>query len=152
MHWAEPYIGLPYDEKGRADDRDFLAGGPVPEAFHCWSFVRFAEGRHFGRELPAVPHWGDPLANARAFRDHEERRHWERVDTPAEGDIVLMGRSARLPIHAGVWVAAGGGRVVHCTAPNGVMAQRPADLAVNGWAIEGFYRYRGDGEWTRRPA
>ena len=135
MHWAAQYIGLPWSRDGEG-----------PESYHCWAFVRMVQARQFGRALPAIPNPGDLLPLARAFRDHAERARWPRVETPAEGYCVLL-RCARYPVHVGVWVgAAATGGELHRAEGAGVVYQRPAALAANGWRIEGFYRFAGEGE------
>ena len=135
MHWASRYIGLPWQ-----------AAAEGPCAFNCWSFVRHIQRRHFGRFLPEIPNPDDLLSLARAFRDHPERRRWDLVMTPEDGDCVLL-RQARYPVHVGVWLdvdAKGNERgVLHCSRDSGVVFQRPHALALNGWKIEGFYRLRG---------
>ncbi|WP_337996236.1 hypothetical protein [Oleispirillum naphthae] len=134
MHWAAQYIGLPWSETGEG-----------PESYHCWSFVRMVEAKHFGRDLPPIPNPGDLLPLARAFRDHPERVRWPRVEVPMEGDCVLL-RCARYPVHVGVWAGpAVGGGVLHCAEAAGVVYQRPDALAGNGWKIEGYYRFVGEG-------
>ncbi len=128
-HWAEHYIGLPWS-----------ATGEGPEAFHCWAFVRHIQEKRFGRTLPGIPNPEDILSIARDFRDHPERRRWKRVDVPAEGDCVLM-RQARYPIHVGVWLDVDSGGVLHCSQEAGVAFQSTTSLALNGWRIEGAYRF-----------
>ncbi len=138
MHWASQYIGLPWSAQGEG-----------PDAFHCWAFVRHIQAEHFGRPLPEIPNPEDLLTLAKAFRDHPERRRWDLVGEAAGGDCVLL-RQARYPVHVGVWldVDANGGRggVLHCSRDSGVVFQRPDALVLNGWKIEGFYRFKGDAE------
>ena len=131
MHWAEHYIGVPWS-----------ATGEGPDNYHCWAFVRHIQQRHFGRALPGIPNPEDVLAIARGFRDHPERQRWEQVDSPKNGDCVLM-RQARYPIHVGVWLDADNGGVLHCSQEAGVAFQTLNSLALNGWSVEGFYRFTG---------
>lgn len=131
MHWALPYIGRPWHPTAEG-----------PDAFYCWSFVRFIQAQHFGRDLPTIPNPEDLLAMVRAFHAHPERKRWDRVEFPAEGDCVLM-RQARYPIHVGVWLGVDGGGVLHCARESGVVFQRLQALTFNGWQIEGFYRFNG---------
>jgi cell wall-associated NlpC family hydrolase len=132
MHWASAYIGLPYSVHG---------GGP--DLFNCWEFVRMVQSRHFGRALPDIANPEDVLVMGRTFRDHPERRRWDKVELPAVGDCVLLRRS-RHPIHVGVWLDVNCGGILHCSQESGVVFQRPDALAMNGWAVEGFYRFVGD--------
>jgi len=99
-----------------------------------------AQARHFGRILPEISNPEDMLVMGRTFRDHPERRRWAKVESPAEGDCVLLRRS-RHPIHVGIWLDVDGGGVLHCAEGAGVVFQRSDALALNGWAIEGFYRF-----------
>ena len=132
MHWATEYIGLPWSPHGEG-----------PDSFHCWAFFCRVQRDHFDREMPQVPNPEDLLAMARRFRDHPERRRWMPVDRPAEGDGVLMGQ-ARYPVHVGVWLDVDGGGVLHCFEGCGVVFQRVAALALNGWKVEGYYRFVGE--------
>ncbi|MBT3305060.1 MAG: hypothetical protein HN377_01110 [Alphaproteobacteria bacterium] len=129
MHWAEHYIGIPWS-----------ATGEGPDNFHCWAFVRHIQKQNFGRDLPGIPNPEDVLAIARGFRDHPERQRWELVNAPNDGDCVLM-RQARYPIHVGVWLEVDNGGVLHCSQEAGVAFQTLNSLALNGWSVEGFYKY-----------
>ena len=128
-HWAEHYIGIPWS-----------ATGEGPDSYHCWSFVRHIQEGHFGRTLPGIPNPEDILSIARGFRDHPERRRWDLVKIAIEGDCVLM-RQARYPIHVGVWLDVDGGGVLHCSQEAGVAFQKPESLSLNGWRVEGYYRF-----------
>ena len=131
MHWASEVIG-----------RLWVAGGRGPDAFDCWGLVVWVQGRHYGRTLPAIP--AENLRSIVAnFGRHPERRRWQRVAAPADGDGVLL-RQARYSVHAGVWLACDGGGVLHCVQGAGVVFQKPRDLIAAGWRIEGFYRFTGD--------
>ena len=130
-HWATPYIGQPWSKHGQG-----------PETWNCWGFFRPVQQAHFGVETPMVPYADDLLVLARLFRDHGERGHWQPVTSYREGDGVMM-RTARYPIHVGVWLEADGGRVLHCAAGAGVVCQSRRDLATNGWRIDGVYRHLG---------
>jgi len=147
-HWAERYIGIPWSTTGEGPARGEDGGTPDREtwSFHCWAFVRHIQEKHFGRILPGIPNPEDILSIARDFRDHPERRRWDLVKVPAEGDCVLM-RQARYPIHVGVWldVDAKGNEcgVLHCSQEAGVAFQSLTSLAINGWRTEGFYRFIG---------
>ncbi|MBR9971194.1 NlpC/P60 family protein [Magnetospirillum sulfuroxidans] len=144
-HWAIALIGLPWSVHGgeAANERIAASGGSGPDSFNCWEFVRMVQARHFGRLLPEIGNPEDMLVMGRTFRDHPERRRWAKVETPAEGDCVLLRRS-RHPIHVGVWLDVDGGGVLHCAEGAGVVFQRSDALALNGWAVEGFYRFIGD--------
>ncbi len=134
-HWAVSLIGLPWS-----------ATGDGPDGFNCWTFVAQVQKKHFNRDLPLIAVPGDDLGQVlRAFRDHPERKQWEKVESPTAGDCILL-RKARYPAHVGVWLDIDGGGVLHCVEGAGVVYQKLAALPAHGWQIEGFYRYRGDGQ------
>ncbi|OAN45860.1 NlpC/P60 family protein [Magnetospirillum moscoviense] len=141
-HWAIALIGLPWSVHGgeAANERIAVSGGSGPDSFNCWEFVRMVQARHFGRLLPEIGNPEDMLVMGRTFRDHPERQRWAKVPDPMEGDCVLLRRS-RHPIHVGIWLDVDGGGVLHCAQDAGVVFQRPDALSLNGWAIEGFYRF-----------
>lgn len=125
-HWAEVYIGEPW----------------INGAHDCWGFFRTVQRDRFGVVVPVVDiDATNRLLVAQAFRDHEERAHWQQVETPVEGDAVLMAH-ARWPAHVGVWVEADGGGVLHCIPGAGVVFSRPAQLVAAGWSQSTFYRHR----------
>jgi hypothetical protein len=41
----------------------------------------------------------------------------------------------------GVWLDVDGGGVLHCAEGAGVVFQRSDAIKLNGWAVEGFYRF-----------
>jgi len=131
MHWAVDYIGIPWH-----------AQGDGPDQFHCWSFVRHIQARHFDRILPEIPNPEDTLPVLRAFKSHPERRRWDLVSVPMDGDCVLM-RQSRQPSHIGVWLDVDGGGILHCARGCGVVFQRRTTLVQSGWQIDGYYRFRG---------
>lgn len=133
-HWAEPYIGMPWAKWGEG-----------PDIWNCWTFFRHVQDAHFGVPTPMVPYADSLLVLARLFRDHDERGHWVEVAEGdwREGDGVMM-RTARYPIHVGVWLEVDGGKVLHCADGPGVVCQSIRDLRANGWRIHGVYRYQGE--------
>ncbi|ANK79859.1 MAG: hypothetical protein TEF_02925 [Rhizobiales bacterium NRL2] len=133
MHWAEELIGRPWQ-----------AGGRGAQAFDCWGLVRYCWREQFGIEVPEIPVDAADLRRVLdAFRDHPERRRWRLVAEPREGDAVLM-RQSRHPVHVGLWLEVDGGGVLHAARRIGVAFQNPRDLDLQGWRIEGFYRFTGD--------
>lgn len=133
MHWAEELIGRPWQAGGRGSD-----------AFDCWGLVRFCWREQFGIEVPEIPVDAADLRRVLdAFRDHPERRRWRLVTEPREGDAVLM-RQSRHPVHVGLWLEVDGGGVLHAARGIGVAFQNPRDLHLQGWRIEGIYRFMGD--------
>ncbi len=131
-HWALQYIGAPWQFGGRG-----------PDTFDCWGFVAHVQRLHFGIEMPFIEvpdaeHWRQA---AHLLEEHDERKNWEAVGIPQEGDCVLMAR-ARLPVHIGVWIAANGTHgVLHCLQGHGVLFQPARALAVAGWGRLQYYRH-----------
>ena len=123
-HWAQFYIGDAWDAK----------------THDCWVFVRRVWQERFNRTVPAVEFDASSALDCRhALARQPERANWHEVTTPAEGDAVLMGKSAR-PCHVGVWVDADGGRVLHCLQGHGVVCQDTTALRVMGLRVLGYYR------------
>lgn len=123
-HWSEQYLGEPW----------------VAQEHDCWAFARRVWREQFGRHVPHVPFDAtSPLACRRALVNEPERLQWEKVETPADGDAVLLSKSSR-PSHVGVWADANGGAVVHCVGGAGVVVQNPQSLKLTGWNILGCYR------------
>ncbi|WP_039758437.1 NlpC/P60 family protein [Bartonella queenslandensis] len=131
LHWALPYIGLPWQ-----------AGAKGPDSFDCWGLLIWVQKHHFARDLPDIPVFDDDVKKiALTFRNHPERKRWRRVNRPKQGDAVLM-RQSRHPIHVGLWVSISPTEqgVLHCIKGSGVVFQNTASLKLSGWQIEGFYR------------
>ena len=130
-HWAIPYIGRPW-----------VFGAEGPESFDCWGFVRFVQREHFAISMPVIGYAQDWRETAHLLKEHEEFGHWNRVDVPEEGDVVLMARS-RLPIHIGVWIKANQTEgVLHCLQGAGVLFQPGKALSSSGWGCLQFYRHK----------
>ena len=60
---------------------------------------------------------------------------------PADGDVVLI-RQAKNPAHAGLWIDADGGGILHCVRGIGVVFQTPQSLNACGWYLDSFYRVK----------
>jgi cell wall-associated NlpC family hydrolase len=124
--WAGNYIGLPWDPPHR----------------DCWSFFREVQKTHFGLDLPIIDvDPNDLRAVATAFSHNPERAHWVEVQEPKEGDAVLMSR-AKQPVHVGIWLAFGEGRVIHCAPSSGVLCQPLESLRLSGWGQIRFYTHQ----------
>ncbi len=131
MHWAAKYVGRPWQ-----------AAAPGPDAFDCWSFVRWVSLADFGRELPEMAIDPDDLrACLRAFRDECDSR-WQPVSEPIDGDVVLL-RSGRYASHCGIFVKdLVGGAVAHCERGCGVVVAPRRRLPALGYQHQSFYRWR----------
>lgn len=130
-HWAENYIGHPWQ-----------AGAQGPDAWDCWGLFRHVQAAHFGLDVPVVDVDAMSLpAVARAFGGHAERARWVEVSTPQDGDAVLMAHN-RFPSHVGVWLDIDGGGVLHCQQGSGTLFTRRAMLPLAGWSRASFWRHR----------
>lgn len=124
-HWASSYIGQPWS----ADGQD------------CYAFVRSVYLARYGVTIPLVAlDAGRALSCAHAIHDYD-LSDWLEVDAPREGDVVLMGH-ARRPHHVGLWIDAGGLRVLHSVEGSGVIAQTPAQVRLQGWNLLRSYRHK----------
>jgi cell wall-associated NlpC family hydrolase len=124
-HWSAPYVGTPW----------------VAGTSDCWSFARRVWREQFGWQVP--PWGGDPQELRHAVVALQAAAHhpdWQAVDLPAEGDAVLMGRSAR-PCHVGIWIApAEGAGILHSLERAGVVYTPPGRLPALGLRVLGRYR------------
>lgn len=114
-------------------------GAIGPEAYDCWGLVRSYYKQVRGIELPVVDvDAAQSMAVRHAFAGHPELSSWQVVDSPAEGDAVLMGPNNR-PNHVGLWVNGG---VLHSVKGGGVIYTNPMMLRKSGWNILGNYRHQ----------
>ena len=130
QHWAVPLIGKPSE-----------AGQQGQDAFDCWGLLAWVYQQQFNINLPRISvAEGDLRSQIRAFRSHPEHRHWQQVDTPKEGDALLL-RQSRHPIHVGLWIKTEGeAGVLHALQGAGVVFQTLNSLKLSSWSIEGVYR------------
>lgn len=130
-HWAFNYIGKPWQ---------IAAEGP--DAFDCWGLMVDIHRRFFNRTLEIIPVEENNLkALIRTIDAHPERRRWDRIKKPREGDIALM-RQLRHPIHVGLWLDVDDGGMLHYAQGSGVVFQDQHKLNLCDWQIENFYRYK----------
>ena len=131
-HWTVPYVGRAYDVAGEG-----------PAEFNCWSFFRYVQREHFGRDIPAVPMPADLRGTMKLFRDRSDSFGWRRLEgneAPIDGDAVLMTHRDR-PHHIGIHVASvPGGAVLHCVEGVGTTLPLLFHLEIAAWHITGIYR------------
>lgn len=132
-HWAEQYIGLPWEP-----------GAQGPDAFNCWGLVRHVQLQHFGRELPliGVDEQDIQAVNA-AFSTHAEFSRWQQVGAPVEGDCVISKGAPDKPDHVGIYVEAGGGRILQSVCGAGVIAAPMRAMRMLGWQHIEYWRFAG---------
>lgn len=122
MHWAEAYVGRPWD----------------PREDHCWAFCRRVWRERFGLEVPEMPVDAENTrAVLAAFSAGAERAAWQPVAHGEEGDAVLMAQGRR-PCHVGIWIAPAA--VLHSVAGSGAVCTPLARLGTMGYRIAGLYR------------
>lgn len=142
MIWVYKYLGKPWSRDGVG-----------PDSYNCWNLVRAVHRERFGRELSDFEYEpGSGVSRKFASQDVEMEKlgNWVKVDSPIEGDAVLLGRAHRA-CHVGVWVGAaapGPGYVLHSVQPSysvkggGVCAQTIASLKCHGWGFMEVYRHK----------
>ena len=126
-HWAEQYIGAPWEN-----------GAQGPEAFDCWGFVRHVYAPQRGLTLPILAIDADkPLAVRHAIMDEQAEGRWQMVaGIMQDFDVVLLSK-AQHPDHVGVWVA---GSLLHCIRGAGVVYQTRQAIKQSGWNMVSCYR------------
>lgn len=128
-HWAEAYIGKPW-----------VKGATGPDAFDCWGLVQSIYAARYGLALPRVDlETYSPREVARVLAFHPERARWEHVESPKEGDAVLMSH-AMDPSHVGIWLDTPPGGVLHSVRGAGVLFSTRDALRMNRWGRLEFYR------------
>lgn len=130
MHWAEQYIGLPWE-----------SGAQGPESYNCWGLVRKVASTHFGYEPPMIiVDESLGLLVRKTFRAHPEKNNYYVVDVPSAGDIVEMG-SAKDMWHVGIWLDVDGGGVLHSVQGVGVVFTALRHLKMLGWSQVIYWRF-----------
>lgn len=127
-HWATKYIGIPWK-----------FGGQGPDTYDCWNFVREVQGTHFNIEVPIIT-YDDQRDVFHHLQHNAELDHWTQMETPIEGDIIMMAR-AKIPAHVGVWVKSNVQEgVLHCLQGIGVVFTAQQAIRSSGWGQLKFYR------------
>ncbi|MDP1673984.1 MAG: NlpC/P60 family protein [Burkholderiales bacterium] len=125
-HWSERFVGKAY----------------IEGEFDCAHFVEQVLREQFGREvnLPKE-HAADYRAQQRQI-DAEKAHFAEPVETPREGDAVLIVSRGRAE-HLGVYCEIHGiGYVLHnFRAAGRVCLHRIRSLPAQGMALAGYYRW-----------
>lgn len=114
------FIGTPWEK-----------GASGPNSFDCWHFFRFAQRELFGIDLSPVDGYGKSDVRS-------ERKSWQPVEIPSEGDAVLVHH----PLHIGLWLDYAGGGILHCVQGQGVIWTRERAWRVDGFGERKYYRHR----------
>ncbi len=129
-HWAEAYIGKPW-----------VKGTSGPDSYDCWGLVQSIYASRYAITLPRVDlETYSPREVATVLACHSERARWRHVESPQEGDAVLMSH-ARDPSHVGLWIDVSPlGGVLHSVRGAGVLFSTRDALRKNRWGRLEFYR------------
>jgi hypothetical protein len=131
MNWAAKYIGIPYVMSGRD------ASG-----VDCWGLICLVYLQEFGMDLPVIP--GIPAAETLALCaaiEKEVKQDWTEVEKPFDACAVTMSQGEVMH-HVGLWVAADGGKVMHCWGRHKVIADTVKGISLKGIRQMKFYRHR----------
>lgn len=119
-HWTEPYLGLAHEPGG------------------CWLLFLRVQRERFGRAIDEVGVPESLRERIAALRAGSATGGWLKVETPRDGDGVLMSCSKH-PHHVGVYVG-DVGAVLHSCDGAGGMLHTMYHLQASRWRIVGFYR------------
>lgn len=131
---TEDFIGIPYE-----------LGARGPERYDCWGVVWKYYKEMIGIELPQFP--GVVESGKQAIEEIIDTRaksdEWQEVETPKEGDLVVMKTRLMTP-HVGVYVEQSGGRILH-TYPKQTSCMEPV-VRMGHHGIREIRYYR----WSQR--
>lgn len=129
-HWAMEYIGKPW-----------VYGAKGPDFYDCWGFVCHVQSSKYGIETLLVESPKTWTEARDQIKNHPERQRWLQVETPVDGDVVLMARN-KIPVHVGVVIIANDRiGILHCAQGCGVVFQSKKELAVSGWGSMTYFRH-----------
>lgn len=124
-HWSDRYIGLPWIER----------------QFECSDLAALVQREVFGRDLHLPTEHGEGPFGRSAAISRNRDEFAQRVETPADGDGVLLRVRGHLQ-HIGVYcLIEGEAWVMHNQKNVGVHRTRLRELAQWGYAMEGYYRW-----------
>lgn len=128
-HWATRYIG-----------KSWCYGAQGPDAYDCWNFVCEVQRTEYGINMPLIDYGQDQRLASFHMRENPELHNWNKIESPIEGDIVMMAR-AKIPAHIGVWIVANGKQgILHCLQGVGVVFQQASMITISGWGSLQYYR------------
>ncbi len=117
--------------------KPFANGGRGPEEYDCYGLATEVFNR-FSINLPDFRISCEDASGINSTID-DERKRWERCDTPETPSIVVMRFNSRFYNHVGVYI--GKGKFIHTAKKIGVRIENISELY---WKhrIEGFYKPR----------
>ena len=143
MHWSEPYIGLPWQERGLT--RDGLA---------CWGLARLVYAEVLGLAVPdyaaAVTSLAERAEIASVFAGGTTAGPWRSVpEGEAHAFDILVFRRAGLDAHVGIVTEPG--RMLHITAgqDSGIVSYTDGRWAPR---LSGIYRHEAMTDAMRHAA
>lgn len=125
-HWSTPWLAKRW----------------VEGEYECVHFVAEVLDVQFGVDVAGVPAAPAGVRVRDATLREGLRERARPTDTPLDGDLVLMTMAGGVRMrayHLGIYVAAGGGCVLHLD-EDGAFVHRIDELATQGLALEGYYR------------
>ena len=134
MHWATKYIGIGWKFGGRDIHTDGV---------DCYGLFRYIQKKHYNIQMSEINITKYNFYNVvKEFKNAVELKSWYEVDTPQDGDAVLL-RIAKYPNHVGVWIEDGETvGVLHSVEKTGVMFSSKQNLLKAGWKISRYYRHK----------
>lgn len=130
MHWAEAYLGKPWE-----------SGAQGPDSYNCWGLVRAVAKAQFGYEPPLIAiDENQGISVRKAFKSHPEHNKYLPVNTPKAGDIVELGTKKDL-WHVGIWLDVDSGGVLHSVQGSGVIFNDLRHLKLMGFTQLNFWRF-----------
>ncbi len=123
--WADAYVGIPWQWRGR--DR---------EGIDCYGLLVLVYREQRGITLPEYPY---STHSAAAATIAEEARRWCRVSTPAPFDVAIVDATrwgaAGVAVHGPFHLAlhAGGACALHTMEAPGVVLVPTSRLRLQGW-------------------
>lgn len=120
------YVGIPYCE----------------DTFDCADFVALVQRELYGRDV-SLPNGRERGDRGYAVVAGRVDQYATPTDTPADGDLVLMGRKGRKGGHVGLYFYLDHeGYVLHSNETDGVsVLHRVRDLPDFGTTIHGYYKW-----------
>lgn len=121
---------------------DQYVGVPYSEDFDCADFVALVQREMFGRDAQ-LPNGRERGLRGQVTLPGEVLAYGVETDTPADGDLVLMGRKGHAGGHVGVYFNRDcEGWVLHSNETNGCsVLHRVRDLPDYGTTIKAFYAW-----------
>lgn len=112
--------------------KPWVAGGRGPDSFDCWGLCAYVYEHTMRAPQCALDGFANPGATMVTG--------WSAKASPAAFCVVLMKQRGG-GFHAGIWLDADGGGILHCMPTCGTVFTRRDDIHRLGLDITGFYTY-----------